>query len=79
MRGECKIREAKLEVYKGEENAFRGKEICTQLIKNLIDYGREHNLCRIDLNATNQGYPIYKKLGFEDKSQKYTDMRIKFV
>ena len=25
MRGECIIREAKLEFYKGEENAFRGK------------------------------------------------------
>ena len=61
------------------ENVFRGKGICSQLIKNLIDYGREHNLCRIDLNATDQGYPIYKKLGFEDKSQKYADMRIKFT
>ncbi|MBR5097007.1 MAG: GNAT family N-acetyltransferase [Treponema sp.] len=61
------------------EDAFRGKGICTQLIKKLIDYGREHKLCRIDLNATDKGYPIYKKLGFEDKSQKYTDMRIKFV
>ena len=61
------------------EDAFRGNGICTQLIKNLIDYGREHKLCRIDLNATDQGYPIYKKLGFEDKTQKYTDMRIKFT
>lgn len=37
------------------------------------------NYKKTDLNTTDQGYPIYKKLGFEDKVQKYTDMRIKFV
>ena len=30
----------------------------------------------IDLVATDDGYPIYKKLGFEDKNQKYKDMRL---
>ena len=64
-----------LSVYTEEE--YRGKGICTQLIKNLIDCGKEKKLCRIDLFATEDGYPIYKKLGFEDKVQKYTDMRLK--
>lgn len=61
------------------EPAYRGRGICTRLMKNLIDYGREHGLSRIDLIATDEGYPIYKKLGFADKVQKYTDMRLNFV
>ena len=59
------------------EDNYRGQGICTQLIKNMIDYARENKLCRIDLMATDEGYPIYKKHGFEDKVQKYTDMRLK--
>ena len=54
-----------------------GNGICTSLMKNMIEYAREHQICRIDLVATDEGYPIYKKLGFEDKAQKYTDMRLK--
>ena len=64
-----------LSVYTEEE--YRGKGICTSLMKNMIEYAREHQICRIDLVATDEGYPIYKKLGFEDKAQKYTDMRLK--
>ena len=64
-----------LSVYTEEE--YRGKGICTSLMKNMIEYAREHQICRVDLAATDEGYPIYKKLGFEDKAQKYTDMRLK--
>ena len=59
------------------EEGFRGHGICTQLMKNLIEYAKAHALCRIDLMATADGYPLYRKLGFEDKVQKYTDMRLK--
>lgn len=61
------------------EEGYRGKGICTTLIKNMIDYARKHEISRIDLIATEEGYPIYKKLGFEDKAQKYTDMRLKLL
>ena len=64
-----------LSVYTEEE--YRGNGICSQLIKNLIGYGKEKELCRINLMATEEGYPIYKKLGFEDKVQNYKDMRLK--
>ncbi|MBR0147160.1 MAG: GNAT family N-acetyltransferase [Eubacterium sp.] len=60
------------------EPAYRGQGICTQLMKNLVEYGREHELSRIDLMATDEGYPVYKKVGFEDKVQKWKDMRLKF-
>ena len=59
------------------ENEYRGQGICTQLMKNLIEYAKKSRLCRIDLMATDEGYPIYKKVGFDDKSQKYIDMRLK--
>ena len=51
--------------------------ICTRLMSNMIEYAREHQICRIDLVATQEGYPLYKKLGFEDKVQKYKDVRFK--
>ena len=66
-----------LSVYTEEE--YRGKGICTQLMKNMIAYAKEHELSRIDLVATEDGYPIYKKLGFEDRVQKYIDMRMKLI
>ena len=59
------------------ENEYRGQGICTQLMKNMIEYAKEKRLCRIDLMATEEGYPVYKKVGFEDKTQKYLDMRLK--
>ena len=46
-------------------------------MSNMIDYARENDICRIDLVATKEGYPVYKKLGFEDRVQKYLDMRMK--
>ena len=58
------------------EEKYRGMGICTRLMSNMIEYAREHQICRIDLMATQEGYLVYKKLGFEDKVQKYTDMRL---
>ena len=46
-------------------------------MKNLIEYAKENRLCRINLKATDEGYPVYKKVGFEDKTQKYLDMCLK--
>lgn len=60
------------------ELEYRGKGICTQLIKKLIEYGKIRGLGRVDLSATKEGYPIYKKVGFVDKEHRYTDMRYKY-
>ena len=59
------------------EIEYRGRGIGTQLIKNLITYAKERRLCRIGLKATDGGYPLYKRLGFEDRVEKYRDMRLK--
>ena len=60
------------------EPEYRGQGLCTKLIQNLIDYGRERGLGRVDLSATKEGYPIYSKLGFQDKEHRYTDMRYRY-
>ena len=58
------------------EREYRGKGISTRLMNDMIAYAKDKCLCHIDLKATDEGYPLYKKLGFEDKSQKYIDMRL---
>ena len=60
------------------EPEYRGQGLCSKLIQNLIDYGRERGLGRVDLSATKEGYPIYSKLGFQDKEHRYTDMRYRY-
>ena len=60
------------------EPNYRGQGICTKLIKNLVEYGRRIGLGRIDLSATDEGYPIYAKIGFKDKEHRYRDMRYKY-
>lgn len=60
------------------EPEYRGQGLCTKLMKNLVNYGKERGLGRIDLKATSQGFPIYKKVGFAEKEARYTDMQYKY-
>ncbi len=60
------------------EPEYRGKGLCTQLVRNLVDYGKKRGLGRVDLSATKEGYPIYAKVGFVDKEQRYMDMRYRY-
>lgn len=60
------------------EPEYRGKGLCTQLIRNLVEYGKKRGLGRVDLSATKEGYPIYVKVGFVDKEQRYMDMRYQY-
>lgn len=59
------------------EKEYRGKGISSRLMNDMIEYAREKHLCHIDLKATDEGYSLYKKLGFEDNSRNYKDMRLK--
>ena len=60
------------------EPEYRGKGLCTQLMKNLIEYGQKRGLGRIDLKATDEGYPIYEKVGFKETGHRYRDMKLYF-
>lgn len=57
---------------------YRRKGLCTTLMQQLIEYGKKRGLGCIDLSATENGYPIYTKLGFKEKEQNYKDMRLTF-
>ena len=56
---------------------YRGQGISTRLMSEVINYAKENDLCFIDLKATEEGYSLYKKIGFEERNQKYKDMRLK--
>ena len=60
------------------EPEYRGRGLCTQLMKNLVEYGRARGLGRIDLKATDDGYPVYAKVGFVETEHRYRDMSFKF-
>ena len=55
-----------LSVYTLEEFQHRG--IDTVLMNQLVQYSRENKIDRIDLAATDDGYGVYKKIGFKDKT-----------
>ncbi|MDY5812405.1 MAG: GNAT family N-acetyltransferase [Treponema sp.] len=58
------------------EKQMRGQGICTTLMAMLIAGAKERGLSRIDLSATDAGYPVYKKTGFKDKVNGYKEMRL---
>ena len=57
------------------EPEYRGKGLCTALMRDLVEYGKKAGLGRIDLKATDAGYPIYEKVGFKETEQRYRNMR----
>ena len=59
------------------EKEYRGQGISTRLMNEVVNYAKENRLCYIDLKATEEGYSLYKKIGFEERNQKYKDMRLK--
>ncbi len=59
------------------EKEYRGQGISTRLMNDVVNYAKENRLCYIDLKATEEGYSLYKKIGFEERNQKYKDMRLK--
>ena len=62
-----------LNVYTMPEKRRQG--IAGNLMKMLIEHGEKLHLDFIELKATDDGYPLYKKLGFEDSSSSYKEMK----
>lgn len=62
-----------LNVYTAPEKRRQG--IAGTLMRMMLDYGQKLNLDFIELKATADGYPLYKKLGFEDSPCGYKEMK----
>lgn len=62
-----------LNVYTAPEKRRQG--IAGTLMRMMLDYGQKLNLDFIELKATADGYPLYKKLGFEDSLCGYKEMK----
>lgn len=57
---------------------YRGNGISTNLINMVIEKGRELGLDYIKLLSTDMGYSVYKRVGFEDHSSEYKEMRYRY-
>ncbi|MDR2117872.1 MAG: GNAT family N-acetyltransferase [Planctomycetaceae bacterium] len=52
---------------------FRKQGIATEIIRRLIADAKQHGVTRLELHATEMGYPVYTKLGFRQPNQKYLE------
>jgi|WetSurMetagenome_2_1015567.scaffolds.fasta_scaffold529250_1 GNAT superfamily N-acetyltransferase len=62
-----------LNVYTAPE--YRRKGIATQLMNMLLAFSKQAELDFVELKATTEGYPLYRKLGFEEEHRPYTAMK----
>lgn len=63
-----------LNVYASPE--YRRHGTASQLMELLISDAREMELDYIELKASADGYPLYKKLGFEDSISSFKPMKL---
>jgi len=54
---------------------YRRQGISTRLMQEIILFSKEKGLDFIELSATEEGHPLYKKLGFEECQTPYVPMR----
>lgn len=47
-------------------------------MKMLMEFAKNHKLDLIELKATNEGYSLYKKLGFSENAANYVPMKFNF-
>ncbi len=57
----------------------RRKGLALKLMEMLVRDACESGIDYIELKATESGYPLYKKLGFDEKNHKNTYMTYNFV
>ena len=66
-----------LNVYTKPE--YRKRGYAKQLMNALLEDAKANDLSVIELKATEDGYPLYKSVGFEDVVSKYHNMRKHFT
>ena len=64
-----------LNVYTEEQ--YRHQGYARALIQGLLKEGSQRGLSVIELKATEEGYPLYSKLGFQDVTAEYRLMKWK--
>ncbi|MCM1022558.1 MAG: GNAT family N-acetyltransferase [Prevotella sp.] len=57
---------------------YRRKGLAGKLMKTLLADAEKMELDFVELKATEEGYGLYKSLGFEDTVSKYHNMKIAF-
>jgi len=58
----------------------RGKGFATSAMRTLIEEAKRQNASYIELSATVEGLPLYRKLGFMEKlNSEYTDMKLQLT
>ncbi|HWT75204.1 MAG TPA: GNAT family N-acetyltransferase [Mobilitalea sp.] len=62
-----------LNVYTKPE--YRRRGLAGQLLRMAMEDAKAMQLSYLELNATDQGYPLYKKLGFEEAKQRCVTMK----
>ena len=55
--------------------AYRRRGCARAVMEALLDDARAMGLCVVGLKATDDGYPLYRSVGFEDDASKYHNMR----
>lgn len=58
------------------KSEYRRRGIASTMLKMLIEKAKELDASFIDLKATHDGYPLYRKLGFESSGGHYESMRL---
>lgn len=59
--------------------ACRRQGIARKVMEALLVEARDHGLDVIELHATDDGYPLYRSLGFDDDSSTHKAMRMMLV
>lgn len=54
---------------------YRRQGIATRVMQMLLDFAKEKNLDFVELKATKNGYPLYKKLCFVESPATYISMK----
>lgn len=57
---------------------YRKQGAAYNLLKMLMEFAKNHKLDLIELKATNEGYSLYKKLGFSENAANYVPMKFNF-
>ena len=57
--------------------AYRRRGYATLVLKKLIEKAQLLQLSKIELSATEDGRPVYEKLGFAVKESHYTEMQLR--